>query len=161
MRGFIFCGLPLLLLTLAGCERVRAPEIKPEQVTTAKITTQGADVETTLAVYNPNKSTLTANGVDTKVTLGGKPNVARAVVTDILTMPGGKRVSVKMPIKVVWLDAAAIAALAETKQPAEYVVEGTVHFAGTDAAVVTPFKVTGTMSAAELAQAAGTAAPEP
>src|SRR6185503_7078035 len=133
-----FLVLAFLTALGVGCERVQPPEIKPEQVTTAKITTQGADVETTLAIYNPNKGTLTANGVDTKVTIGGKPNVARAVVTDILTMPGGKRMSVKMPIKVVWLDAAAIGALADAKQPADYVVEGTVHFAGTDAAVVTP-----------------------
>src|SRR5436190_24131497 len=90
----------LLVVSLLGCERMVAPEIKPEQVTTAKITTQGADVETTLAVYNPNKGTLTANGLDTKVTIGGKPNVARAIVTDILTMPGGKRISIKIPIKV-------------------------------------------------------------
>jgi len=70
-------------------------------------------------------------------------------------LPGEKRVSMKLPIRVLWTDAAAIGALAAAKQPADYVVEGNVHFAGTDASLVTPFKVTGTMSAAELAQAAG------
>src|SRR5688572_12926165 len=102
-RRFLVPAVTVLALVfVASCEHVKAPEIQPEKVVTSKITPQGADVETTLAIYNPNKSTLTANGVDTKVTIGGRPNVARAVVTEILTMPGGQRISVKMPIRVQW-----------------------------------------------------------
>ena len=142
---------------LSACEMPQAPPVLPESVTTAKITTKGADLETTLDAFNPNKFALAASGIETRVTIGGRPNVAKAVVTDTLTLPPGEHLKVKLPIHVEWTDTASIAALAETKQPADYIVEGMVQFAGKGTTLQTQIKVTGTMTAAELAQAAGVA----
>lgn len=152
----------LLVVGLSACEMPKAPQVLPESVTTAKITTKGADLETTLNAFNPNKFALTASGIETRVTIGGRPNVAKAIVTDPLTLPPGEQLKVKLPIHVEWTDTASIAALAETKQPADYVVEGMVQFAGKGTTLQTQIKVTGTMTASELAQAAGVApAPAP
>ncbi len=142
------------LIAGIACDTLKAPEIVPSNVTTAKITTTGAELETTVNAYNPNANALTATGVETKVTIGGKPNVARAVVTDPMTLPPGQRITLKIPIHVEWTDPAAIAALAEAKKPADYVVEGMVQFIGNGKAIQTQLKVTGTMTSAELAQAA-------
>lgn len=150
------------LLGLAACDMPKAPQVLPESVTTAKITTKGADLETTLDAFNPNKFALSASGIETRVTIGGRPNVAKAIVSDTLTLPPGERLKVKLPIHVEWTDMASITALAETKQPADYIVEGMVQFAGKGTTLQTQIKVTGTMTAAELAQAAGVApAPPP
>jgi LEA14-like dessication related protein len=138
---------------LFACEQVKAPEIKADGVGPPKITPQGASMEATLSVFNPNKSALTANGIESKVTIGGKPNVARAVVTEALVLPGEQRTTVKMPIQVEWTDHAAVAELAKAKQNAPYVVEGMVHYAGKSDTVQTPFRVEGTMTADELAKA--------
>jgi hypothetical protein len=151
-------------LVLAGglfaCEATAPPEIAGESVSTAKVSPEGAEIEVTLSVYNPNRSnTLSTNGIDSKVTIGGRANVARAVVVDPLVLPAGQRIKRKMPIRVEWLDRAALAALAEAKQPADYVVEGVVHFAGKSGVLQTPFTVKGQMTAAEIAQAAGAAKP--
>ena len=153
-------SLGAIVLTASGCQRLTPPQIQPESVTTSAISPQGADVEAMLDVYNPNSETLTASGIDTKVTIGGKPNVARAVVTEQLVLPGGERIKAKMPIHVEWTDPPAVAGLAEKKEPAPYVVEGTVHFVGKGARLETAFKLQGTMSPTELGEAAGTA-PKP
>jgi LEA14-like dessication related protein len=151
----------VLVSAVLGCDELQSPQIVGEGVSTGKITTQGADVEATLSVYNPNRNTLTANGIDSKVTIGGKPNVARAVVAEALVMPGGQRVKIKMPMRVEWTDPAALSALAATKQPADYTVEGIVHFAGKGGALQTPFQIKGAMTATELAQASGVATAAP
>lgn len=152
--GVMLRVLLFTFLLAMGCDRVRAPELKAEGVGSPTITPSGAMLEATLAVFNPNSDALTANGIDSKVTIGGKPNVARAVVTESLVLPGGQHTKIKMPIQVAWTDRAALASLADTKQNQPFVVEGIVHYAGKASAVQTPFRVEGTMTAAELAQAA-------
>jgi LEA14-like dessication related protein len=148
----------LAVVALSGCERLQPPQIKAETVTIGKITPAGADLEAALSVFNPNKASLTASNIQSSITLGGKSDVAKAVITDVLTLPGNQTTKIKLPIHIDWTNAAAINDLAATKQPATYSVTGTVSFtAGKGAALSTPFQVSGIMSADELARAAGKA----
>jgi len=153
----LFHVTTLALVVTGACQTTHPPEVTTETVTTTKITPAAAEIEATLDAYNPNKADLTANSIDSKVTIGGKPDIAKAVVTEPLVIPAGQRIKVKLPIRVEWTDAAAIKALAATGQPAPYNVTGAVHFAGKGAEIQTAFKITGTMTTGELAQAAGTA----
>jgi LEA14-like dessication related protein len=155
VRGVLLLGLGLALGLTLGCDNLKSPEIVGEGVKTVKMSPQGAQFDASLSVLNPNKDELRANGIDSKVTMGGRPNVARAVITDALVLPGGQRTKVTIPIHVEWLDRAAVSALAQTKQPAEYSVEGTVQFAGKSKVLSTPFVIKGSMTPTELAQAAG------
>jgi LEA14-like dessication related protein len=160
MRPARLLSIGIFALLTYGCEKVNPPQIAPDSVTTLTISPEFADVEVMLDAANPNKNALTATGIDSKVTIGGKPGVARAVVNEPLTIPGGQRIKLKMPLRVMWTDPAAIAALAATKQPADYLVEASVLFVTKGARVEIPFQIRGSMTASELARAAGVA-PQP
>jgi LEA14-like dessication related protein len=146
---------------LAGvaCEKpLQSPDVKPQGVLISKMSPAGADLEATITANNPNKVELSASGLQSKVTIGGKPDVAKALVTSSLVLPASQTITLKLPIKVEWTNAAAIAELADKKQPAPYTVEGTVEFSSRAGAVKTPFVINGVMTAEELAGAAGRAA---
>jgi len=144
-------------LFLSGCsESLKAPTLKPEQVTTSRISTDGADFEAVLDGFNPNSKELTARSVTTKLNIGGRAEAAKVSIASSLVLPPKQNVKVKVPIKVEWTDKAAIAALAATKQPVTYLVEGTAEFSDGRTSINVPLQVSGPMTAAELAQAAGT-----
>jgi LEA14-like dessication related protein len=162
MTRSTFVAMVVASCLTTGCETTHPPEITAETVTTMKIGPEGADIDASLDTYNPNKSALTTTGFESKVTIGGKPDVARAVVSQALTLPAGQRVRLKLPIRVEWTDPAAIKALAEAKAPASYTVTGAVHFStGKGKDIQTPFKISGTMGADELGRAAGLAPAKP
>jgi LEA14-like dessication related protein len=148
----------LLALAVACSEPTKPPQVKPESVTTIEVTPKGASVEVALDAFNPNKVELAASSVDTKITIGGKADIARAVLTTTLVLPPNEHIKVKLPIRIEWTDPVALAALAAAKQSTPYVVEGTVDFAGRNVSVKTPFQINGTMTEAQLAQAAPPAA---
>jgi len=152
----LLAGSILLPLAVLGCDRVQPPQITAETVTTGKISPQGADMDTTLAVMNPNKNSLTASNIQSSITLGGKSDIARAVITDTLLLPAGQKTKLKLPIHIEWTNQAAIKALADAKQPAKYAVTGTVSFSTPKGAKLeTPFQITGFMSVDELQRTAG------
>ncbi len=158
-------ALALALGLGTGCNEVQPPNVTPTTVTITKVTAEGAEIEASVEATNPNKVELTANTVASKVTIGGKPGVANAMVTSSLVLPALQKAPAKIPLRIAWVDKAALGALAEAKTTAPYEVEGTVDFvaAGGGKSVRTVFVVKGTMSAEDLARAAGasTAAPPP
>jgi LEA14-like dessication related protein len=147
-----------LALALVGCSRAEAPKITPEAVKVVKISPAGAELEATLDAWNPNAETLTASSLTTNVSIGGKPDVARARAMKPLELPAKQRLRVTVPIEVEWVNQAALAELAATKQDAQYSVEGAVEMTAKSGKVSAPFRVEGRMTAAELAQATAPAA---
>ena len=150
----------LLALALAACSKSEPPTITPEAIQLLRISPAGAELEATLDAWNPNDEDLTASSLSTTVTLGGKPDVARAIVVKPLELPAKQRQRVVVPISVEWADKAALLALAEANQDAQYHVEGSVEFEGKRGVVKAPFRIEGRMTPAELKQAT-TAAPPP
>ncbi len=143
-------------LFLCGCsEPIKAPTLKPEQVTTSRITTSGAEFEAMLDGFNPNTKELTSRSVTTKLNIGGRADAAKVVLASTLVLPPKQSVKLKLPIKVEWTDTAAIAQLAATKQPVTYLLEGTAEFTDGRDTINVPLQVSGPMTAAELAQASG------
>ena len=151
---------PIALALVLGCSKTEPPQISPEAVRVLRITPAGAELETSLDAWNPNDIDLSALSMDTTVTIGGKPDVARASVTKPLDLPAKQRLRVTVPITVEWADKEALAALAATNAEAPYQVEGSVEFEGKRGKVMAPFKVSGRMTADELKMAT-TAAPPP
>lgn len=156
-------GLALALGVSAGCTEIQPPNVTPTSVTITKVTAESAEIEASVEATNPNKVELTANTVASKVTIGGKPGVANAMVTSSLVLPALQKAPAKIPLRIVWVDKAALGALAEAKTTAPYEVEGTVDFvaAGGGKSVRTVFVVKGTMSAEDLGRAAGAATAPP
>lgn len=139
-----------------ACDVLSPPEITAESVSTARITTQGAEVEAKLSVNNPNKSSLTTSDVESAITIGGKPGIARAVVDHPVVVPAAQRAAITLPIRIEWTNPAALAELASAKQAVPYLVTGSVHFAAAKGQrLLTPFQVSGVMTANELALASG------
>jgi len=95
---------PLLLALSLGCSKTEPPKITPEAVKVLRITTSGAELETTLDAYNPNDEDLSASSMTTTVSFGGKPDVARATVNQPLDLPAKQRLRVTVPITVEWVD---------------------------------------------------------
>ena len=155
-RGITFA----IALALAACSKAEPPKITPEAVRVVKISPAGAELEATLDAWNPNGETLTASQLTTNVSIGGKPDVARAHATKPLELAANQRVRVTIPIAVEWVNQAALAELAASKQEAQYSVEGAVEMNTKSGKVSAPFRVEGRMTPAELAQASG-AAPAP
>jgi len=151
---------PLLLALSLGCSKTEPPKITPEAVKVLRITTSGAELETTLDAYNPNDEDLSASSMTTTVSFGGKPDVARATVNQPLDLPAKQRLRVTVPITVEWVDKETLAAFAAASQDAPYSVDGSVQFQGKRGKVDAPFHVAGVMTPAELRQAT-TAAPPP
>jgi hypothetical protein len=150
-----------LALGAFGCkEKLDPPKVVVESVVIGSMSPAGADIDTTLDVTNGNKVELSATGAETKVTIGGKPDVARASLTSPLVLPAGQRNKLRIPIKVEWTSAPAIAELAAKKEQALYTVDGFVEFSSRAGNVRAPFQINGTMTAAELAKAAGVAPAE-
>jgi hypothetical protein len=152
--------LAVLALAVVACSRAEAPKITPEAVKVVKISPAGAELEATLDAWNPNAETLIASSLTTNVSIGGKPDVARARATKPLELPAKQRLRVTVPIAVEWVNQAALAELAAAKQDAQYSVEGAVEMTAKSGKVSAPFRVEGRMTVAELAQATG-AAPAP
>lgn len=131
------------------------PKMVPQRVEVVRIDPSGADIDATLDATNPNAVELTATGVETKITIGGRPGVANAGITHTVVLPASTRSTPKVSIRVDWTDKAALGALAAAHQVVPYVVDGTVEFAAKGVRVRAPFEVKGTMSPDELAKAAG------
>jgi len=150
----------LLALALTACSKSEPPTITPEAISVLRISPSGAELEATLDAWNPNDEDLSASSLSTTVTIGGKPDVARASVIKPLELPAKQRLRVVVPISVEWADKDSLMALAGANQEAQYHVEGSVEFEGKRGSVKAPFRVEGRMTAAELRQAT-TAAPPP
>lgn len=148
-----------MLLTLACTEPLKAPTLKPEVISTTRIAPSGAEIDVTVDADNPNAAALTTRSIETKVNIGGRPDIAQVQLGSPLTLAARAHTKVKLSIRVVWRDPAAIATLAATKQTATFVVDGTVELSDGKNSIHAPFQVNGGMSAADLAQAAGVAAP--
>jgi LEA14-like dessication related protein len=144
-----------LTFATACSEPLRAPTLKPEQITTSKISPAGADIEVAIEGSNPNKAQLSATSVQTKLNIGGKADAAKVTLTNTVVLPPNQPVHLKLPIKVEWTDAAAIKELAASKSPVDFLVEGSAVFSDGRASITAPFQVKGTMTASDLAQAAG------
>lgn len=144
-------------LALACSEPLKAPTLKPEPITAARISKAGAEIDSVLEGNNPNKAQLTARSVETNMTLGGKAGVAKVLVTASIVLPANGTTKVQVPIRVEWTDPAAVAELAAKKEQAQFVVEGSVEFSDGRQSIKAPFQVSGVMTPADLAQAAGTA----
>jgi LEA14-like dessication related protein len=158
MRLGFRAGLLFFAVTSAcgACSpKIQTPTIVTELVVIGTISPKGADIQATLDVTNPNTDAVTATGVQSKITIGDKPNVATASMLDPLILPGRSHTKPKIAITITWTDAAAINALAATKQSADYVVEGSTDFTNaTGKTAKTPFTIRGVMSADQLAKAA-------
>jgi hypothetical protein len=159
MRSWPF--LLALAVGCSSCSKAEAPKITPEAVRVLTISPAGAQLETTLDAYNPNDEDLSASSMTTTVSVGGKPEVARATVSTPLDLPAKQRLRVTVPITVEWVDTETLKAFAAANQEAPYSVDGSVEFQGKRGKVQAPFHVAGTMSPAELRQATTAAPPTP
>jgi LEA14-like dessication related protein len=144
----------------AGCSKPKPPTITPRSARVTNVSLQGVDIDADLIVYNPNDIDLAVKGVTATVTLDHKYDVGTFEEKKPVTLPAKKKTIVKMPIKVRWADVMGLADLAMSNKDIDYLVDGSAEVGGDVLRVNLPFSITGTVTHAQIMQAAGKAMPK-
>ena len=146
--------LVLVLLAAFGCKKPDPPTLTPKQATVTGLTLAGVDLQLDVDALNPNSFDLQAQRVTARVVVDGKYDVGTVTVNSGLTLPAGKSVTISVPVSVKWTDLTQMVTLAAANRPIPYTVEGTATIGGSTLNVDLPFHLDGTLTQAQLTQAA-------
>jgi LEA14-like dessication related protein len=158
-RLVAFVALCLGLLAI-GCSKPKPPTVTPRSARVTNVSLQGVDIAADLIVYNPNDIDLSVKKVTAKVTLDKKYDVGEFTESKPVLLPAKKKTIVKMPVQVRWADVMGLADLATSNRDIEYLIDGDAEVGGDVLRVNVPFTITGTVTHAELMQAAGKMVPK-
>jgi len=146
-------------LGLAACSRPQPPKVTPEGGRVTSISLGGLDVDVRLKVENPNDIDLDVESVVAHVTVDGTYDLGTVVIPKAVHLPANKTIEAVVPVHGAWGNLAALAPLAQKHADIPYEIDGTAKVSN----VVTldlPFKITGTLSRAEMMRIAASAIPK-
>ncbi len=155
-------ALPLLFaaaLALAGCSRPEPPEITQVSGKVTSIDPSGIGVQATIEARNPNDFDLEIKSFTAKLTLDNNVDLGNISGPNPVKLPKKKKTKFNVPISIKWRDAAALAPIAASGRDVPYVVDGTVELRE-PVEMSVPFKVTGTVTHAQIMQAVGKSTPK-
>ena len=147
-------------LALAGCSTPEPPTVKPISGRITTIDSNGITVEAKLEGHNPNDFDIKVKSFTATIVLDDKHNIGTVTSQQAITLPAEKKKVIDLPIAVKWNDVASLAPLALQNRDVPYEASGKVKVAAKSIDVELPFKVTGTVTHAQIMQAVGSAIPQ-
>jgi LEA14-like dessication related protein len=143
------CAVLALSLVVA-CQKPVPPRVTPKSVTVTSISTAGVELDTKLAVENPNGFDLSAQAVIAKLVLDHSVDVGSVVVDKPFSLPAKSTTELDVPVSISWKSLPALVPVAQ-KPAVPYTVEGTVRVGGR-LSVDVPFTIEGTLTREQLAK---------
>lgn len=140
--------------TFAACEKPAPPTIVPKEAKVVTVSPAGLDILLKVEATNPNKYALSAQSITGTAKLDGKWDLGSVTITKPIALPPGVPTLIDVPMTMPWSDLRALGALATTKRPVPYTVQGTVTIGGEKLNVTLPYAMTGTISQEQIAAAA-------
>ncbi len=151
--------LASVCLATSACKAPNPPVLTPQQAALTGVTNLGIDLKLRVDAFNPNNVDLTAQGVTAKVVAEGKYDMGTVTLSQAVTLPKNAHTPLDWPISAKWKDVTALAVLALSNKPVSYTVEGTAAVGTEKVHFDVPFKMQGTITHEQLAQAAASSLP--
>lgn len=152
-RRVLFAGAFIALLGSA-CSKPEPPTLVPKEAKVTAVGPTGLSLLLRMEATNPNRVTLSAQSVTGKATLDGKWDVGTVTISKPIALPPNVPTMIDVPLTLPWTDLNALGALATAPGPVPYVVEGTVAVGGERLNVNLPFRLSGTITREQIANAA-------
>jgi LEA14-like dessication related protein len=152
-RASLLGTLALLAGCARGCSKPVAPVLTPHRAAVTGIGLAGIDMSVELGVENPNRIDLSARSVTAHVVLEDQVDLGTVTVSRPLTIPAGQATELSVPVSVKWQDVATLTALALSNRDIRYDVDGAVNVGGETLNVNVPYRLSGTITHADLINA--------
>ena len=153
-RRFLFAGLFATALATSACSKPEPPTLVPKEVKVTAVSTAGLSVLVKTEATNPNRITLSVQSVTGKAKLDGKWDLGTVTIAKPAVLPPNVPTMVDVPLTMPWKDVSVLGMLASSPGPVPYDIEGTVTIGGEKLNVDLPFRLSGTITREEIANAA-------
>ena len=154
-RSFVaLVSLALVSLALAvACSKPQPPQLTPQQVRVTSVDVTGFDMTVKMDAFNPNAFDLSVQSVAAHVLVDGNQDLGTVTASKPITLAANAHTAIDVPMTVKWKSAAGFAAIAASRRPVTYTIDGTAAVGGSSLNVDVPFKLQGTITAEQLQQA--------
>jgi LEA14-like dessication related protein len=151
---FRHLALATTLIAAAGaCSKPQPPQLTPLEAKVTAVDLGGFDMLVRLSAQNPNGFDLSVRSVSAHVIADGNQDLGTVTSAQPFVLHANARTTLDVPMNVKWKSAGGLVALATSKRPVPYTVDGTATIGGERLNVDVPFKLTGTITPEQLQQA--------
>jgi LEA14-like dessication related protein len=155
MRSWIsFVACILLAVAATACEKPALPTFVPVKAVVNAVTPAGVDLTATLTATNPNRIEIPLREVTGHLVLHKTTDLGTITIPFPKTLPAGQTTTMDLPLMVPWKDLLALGQLAGLATDIPYTVDGTVNLGGDLINVEVPYHLEGTVTQAQLLDAA-------
>ena len=156
-RSFLVAVVSLASLTAFApsfaCSKPQAPQLTPQQAKVTAVDVNGFDMIVKMDAFNPNGYELAVQSVVAHVLVDGNQDLGTVTASKPIALPASVHTAIEVPMNVKWKNAAGFAAIATSRRPVPYTLDGTATVGGHSLNVDVPFKLAGTITAEQLQQA--------
>ena len=140
-------------VALAGCSKPLPPQLTPQQAKVTAIDANGFDMTVKMDAFNPNGFDLAVQSVVAHVIVDGNQDLGTVTTSKPIALAANAHTAIDVPMNVKWKNATGFVAIATSRRPVPYTVDGTATVGGDRLNVDIPFKLQGTITAEQLQQA--------
>ena len=141
------------LVTLVACSKPQPPQLRPVEAKVTAVDASGFDMIVKLNAFNPNDYELAVQSVVAHVIVAGNQDLGTVTASKPIALPANAQTVIDVPMNVKWKNAGSFAAIATSRKPVLYTIDGTATVGGKSLNVDIPFKMQGTITAEQLQQA--------
>lgn len=149
-------SLLVVIVSLAGavaCSKPQPPQLTPQQAKVTAVDMNGFDMMVKMDAFNPNAFELAVQSVVAHVVVDGNQDLGTVTASKPITLAASAHTPIDVPMTLKWKSATGFAAIAASRRPVPYTVDGTATVGGNRLNVDIPFKLQGTMTPEQLQQA--------
>ncbi len=140
-------------VALTACSKPQPPQLTPQQARVTSVDMNGFDMTVKMDAFNPNAFELSVQSVSAHVLVDGNQDLGTVTTSKPIALAASGHTSIDVPMSVKWKSAAGFAALAASRRPVPYTIDGTATVGGSHLNVDVPFKLQGTLTPEQLQQA--------
>jgi LEA14-like dessication related protein len=135
-----------------ACSKPKPPTIVPKEAKVVAVDADGLTLDLQVEMTNPNGFALNVRRVAGRVKVDGI-DLGSVDAPSAMALPPNAPTLVRVPTKVRWEGAAALATIAAKGRDVPFVVDGTVGIGGEKLSVDVPFSQAGVITQRDLQQA--------
>jgi LEA14-like dessication related protein len=155
MKTFFFAlTVAALALGVSSCSKPKAPQLIPKEVAVTSVDLTGFDMRVKMDAFNPNSYTIAVRSMVAHVIVDGTQDLGTVTASQPISLPPNVHTLIDVPMNVKWKGVGGFASLAQAKKPVPYTVDGTATVGGESLNIDVPFKLQGTITPAQIQQAA-------
>jgi LEA14-like dessication related protein len=137
----------------AGCTTPQPPQLTPQSAAITSVDIAGFDMRVKMDAFNPNGVELSIQSVTAHVIVDGNQDLGTVTASQAFTLPANAHTALDVPMSVKWKSVGNLATIAAARRDVPYTLDGTAKVGGERLNIDLPFKLTGTLTAAQLQQA--------